>query len=146
MAYTDKEKNALNNMCPVASETLLGNVLDDVHDRIDAIEEVNDYGIYGIVKAITADATGGVTVAVPFDCRVVDVIAESSFTLENATVKLVNGTTDVTNAIDIDTINVVSRAGTIDAAAAEFDKGDNFKLVTVGATAKAVVTILVRKR
>lgn len=145
MAYTDKEKNALNNMCPVASKTLLGIVLDDVHDRIDNIEEVNNYGVYGIVKAITADATGGVTVAAPFNCRVVDVIAESSATVESATVKLVNGTTDVTDAIDIDTVKVVSRAGTIDAAAAEFYVGDNFKLVTAGATDKAVVTILVRK-
>ena len=94
---------------------------------------------------VGADATGGLTFTVPFDCTVFDVVVQASGTSGAGTVLLSNGTNAVTNAIVMASDKAITRAGTIDSAYSSFTAGDNFTFTTNGASDKGFVKLMVLK-
>ena len=91
---------------------------------------------------ITADASSGLAVTVPFAIKIIDVIVISTASVGSATVKLTDGTNDITDAIVAATDTNVVRAGTIDDAYNEIAAGGTLKVVTNGASDRADVYIM----
>lgn len=69
-----------------------------------------------VKKAVTADATGELSITIPYDMEVVDVIVQCTAGNASGTLTLKNGGNAVTNAIACVTDKVIARAGTIDDA------------------------------
>lgn len=135
MSISESEKNALNNMCPVASKVKLG----------DEVEHVTSNGLYTVTGTITADATSGLAVSVPFDCTIVDVVVQCTTANASGTVTVSDGTNDITDAIVCAVDKTIVRAGTIDDAYSGLSEGDTLTFTTNGAADRGVVEVIVKK-
>lgn len=69
-----------------------------------------------VKKAVTADATGELSITIPYDMEVVDVIVQCTAANASGSLTLKKGGTAVTDAIACVTDKVIARAGTIDDA------------------------------
>lgn len=101
-----------------------------------------------IVKEITVDATGGIKIFdsnAPCAFEVLDVIVQARVSNGSGSMKLTNGSNDITNAIACVTDKVIARAGTIDNDYSEIAKDGSLVIVANGAADRALVTIIVRK-
>ena len=67
-----------------------------------------------VKKAITADATGGVSVTIPYDMEVVDIVVQCTAANSGGTLTLKNGSTAISNAIICAVDTTITRASTID--------------------------------
>jgi len=87
--------------------------------------------------------------AAPYAFEVVDVIIQPRGASTNGTIKITDGTNDITNAITCATDKTMARAGTIDNAYSSIAKGGTLEIVCAGDTIGntiALVTILAVKR
>ena len=92
--------------------------------------------------AVTADATGGATVSVPYDMKIIDVTVQCTAANASGTLTLRSGTTAITDAIACATNHAIDRAATIDDAQASIATTDNINLLANGAGDRGVVYIL----
>ena len=88
---------------------------------------------------VIADASSGIAYPLPYEIDIVDVIARSTATIVSATVTVSDGSDDITDALDIDTIDVRDVPATIDTTFAE--GVSSLTLTTNGATDRAVVYV-----
>lgn len=95
-----------------------------------------------VEKEITADASSGVTANVPFTMDIMYIVAVSTATVASATVTVSDGTNDISNAIDIDTVDVVSAAGTIDTTYASVLANTSLTFTTVSSADRAKVYVI----
>ncbi len=70
---------------------------------------------------------------VPAKFRIIDMVVMGITTQGSGTVKLTDGSSDITNAIVAATTKAMTRAGTIDIAKNELDAGDTLKVVVANA-------------
>lgn len=101
-----------------------------------------------IVQEVTEDATGGLTIFdgdAPCAFEVLDVIVQARTSNGGGSMKLTNGSNDITDAIACVTDKVIGRAGTIDNAYSEIPVDGSLVIVSNGAADRALVTIIVRK-
>ena len=80
----------------------------------------------------------------PAKFRIMDVLVTTIVTAGSGTVKLTDGTTDITNAIVAATTKAVTRAGTIDIAKNEIDAGGTLKVVVANSADARVFILCVR--
>ena len=80
----------------------------------------------------------------PAKFRIMDVLVTTIVTAGSGTVKLTDGTTDITNAIVAATTKAVTRAGTIDIAKNEIDAGGTLKIVVANSADARVFIHCVR--
>ena len=98
-----------------------------------------------ITYAVTADATSGLAIydsAVPFDFEILDVVVQCTAANASGTLKLTDGTSDITDAIVCAVDKTIGRAGTIDDAKSSLSAGDTLKVVSNGAADRGTVTII----
>jgi len=95
---------------------------------------------------IVADATSGLDFNVPEALTVVGVKAISTAASASATVKLTDGTNDISDALSIATLDGVDRETSIDLTYASIHKGGALQLVTHAAADRAKVLIEVVPR
>ncbi len=101
-----------------------------------------------IEKEIDEDATGGLTIYdanAPCGFEILDVKVQARVTSSSGSVKLTDGTNDITDAIACDTDKVIARAGTIDDDYSTIAKNGSLKVVTNGSADRGLVTISVKK-
>lgn len=127
-----EEAPAINNAMPANQNAMLGDKVSDLTYKSPAIIEA----------AITADATGGLAITVPYDLKIVDVIVQCTAANALGTVTVRNVATAITDAIVCAVNKVIGRAGTIDAAQATLLKGGNLNVVTNGAADRGVVSLV----
>jgi len=92
------------------------------------------------VKVFDSDA--------PFKFRIVDVVIEPRGASTNGTMKITNGTNDITNAMVCAVDKTMVRAGTIDNAYSTIAKGGSLSIVCAGdavASTIGLVTIKIQK-
>jgi hypothetical protein len=77
---------------------------------------------------------------------IVDVVVRSKATSGSGSLKLTNGTNDISNAIACATDKAVARAGTVDSAYSTIAKGGTLKVVSNGSTDRGLITIIAIKR
>ena len=80
----------------------------------------------------------------PAKFRILDVSVTTIVTAGSGTVKLTDGTTDITNAIVAATTKAVTRAGTIDIAKNEIDAGGTLKVIVANSADARVSVLCVR--
>lgn len=107
------------------------------------IRSAEQYGLAVLSQAITADATGALSITVPFACRVIDVIVTATAASGSGTVTLRTSTTAISDAIVCAVDTTVVRAGTLDDAYTTLAAGDNLNVITNGAADRGVVDVLV---
>ena len=86
--------------------------------------------------------------AAPFKFRILDVIIEPRGASTNGTMKITNGTNDITNAMTCAVDKTIARAGTIDDAYSTISAGGSLSVVCAGdAVASTIgrVTIIAEK-
>ena len=97
---------------------------------------------------VTADASAGLSIFnanAPFKMKIVDVIVETTATVTSETVKLTNGTNDITNLVVSDTDLAVTRVGTIDRAYSTIAKGGSLKVVALTSAGRMSLTVIALK-
>jgi translation elongation factor EF-1alpha len=109
------------------------------------LRDSQDYGGATIVSEITADATGGKTVTIPFGVEILDVTIQCRATNAAGTVTVKKGSTAITDAIVCATDKAVTRCGSIDKAQSVLATTDTLKLYTNGAADRALVSIFCRR-
>lgn len=87
---------------------------------------------------ITADASSGLAYTFDFPIDITNVIARSTATVASATVTVSDGTNDITDAIDIDTVDTNIEALTVDTTYASVS---GVTLTTVSAADRAIVFV-----
>lgn len=110
--------------------------LDSLKSR--ALGKLNEVQKVAVELDITADASSGLAFELPYKMLVTGVTAISTATVASATVTVSDGTNDITDAIDIDTLDARFDALTIDLTYAEVE---SVTLTTVSAADRAKVFI-----
>jgi hypothetical protein len=96
-----------------------------------------------VVRAVvSADATGGQAVTIPYDMYLIDVIVQCNAANASGTLQLRNGTTAITDAIACATNHAVARAGTIDDAHEDILTTDSINLLANGAADRGTVYLI----
>ncbi len=137
---------AINNLGPECKEADLGTEIISTQKRVGMESDVIS-PILGFEYDIVADASAGVTIlaSAPFALKVVDVIVESRATSASGTVKLTNGTNDITNAIVCAVDKTVGRAGTIDDAYSTIAQGGVLAIAVNSSTDRGLVTVKLKR-
>jgi hypothetical protein len=128
MSISLNQVNELQKVDPVAQKIKLGEAV---------------YGAPIVIKkAITADATGEVSVTIPYAMEVVDVIVQCTAANGSGSLTLKKGSTAVTDAIACVTDKVIVRAGTIDDSVSTFAAGDAVSIDANGAGDRGIMWIM----
>ncbi len=151
MAYTtftaDVDAARESNHPSVNHERVLTNKLDRLQKGI------VDIGLISHAVAFTLQITTGSASedifddAIPFDCEIVDVIVQCQGTSTNGTMRITNGTNNITDAMTVAVDTTVVRAATIDNAYSSLVIGDTLEVVCAGdavASTIGLVTVIVK--
>ena len=97
-----------------------------------------------IVYDIPSDGSGGLNIFnanAPFKFQIHDVAIIAKSSILNGTVTIRNGTNAITDAIEMDTDTMVSRAGTINKVYSTINAGDTLSFITINATDRGLIVI-----
>jgi len=132
-SITTAEANELNVGSPINQKLELGT----------EIKKFQDNGLVVISKVIDADAkTEALSIDIPFDIKIIDVIVTCTAAVEAGTAQLRNSTTAISDAIIMAANHVVDRAGTLDDAQVAVGASDSINVLTNETTNRGVITIL----
>jgi len=137
MIITKKQRERMDRGCPLFDE--------------DSIEFTKVDEPILIIDIVTTGAATGLEifkVNAPFKFEILDVIIQARGTSTSGTMKLTDGTNDITDAIVVATDKAVTRVGTIDDAYSTIKKGGTLEIVCGGTTigdTKGIVTVVVRE-
>lgn len=135
-ALTNNQATALQSICLGVQNAQVGERLKDAVERIavneSAVSEVQSNELVQLTKEITTGTTTIQTVVVPFDIEILDVVVQARGASTNGTMKLQDGTTDITNAIICAVDKVITRAGTIDDAKSTIVAGATLGVICAG--------------
>ena len=93
---------------------------------------------------VTADASSGKTTVLPFPIRIIDVVLTATATSALGTMKLTDGTHDITDTMACATLDTQARASTIDVTYSKLYSGN---IVAVGSAAavRGTISIIVER-
>ncbi len=151
MAYTtftaDVDAAREANHPPVNHERVLTNKLDRLQRGI------VDMGVISHAVAFTLVITTGSSselifdANIPFDFEIIEVIVQMQGTSTNGTMKIADGTNDITDAMTVAVDKTIARAGTIDDAYSSLVIGGTLEVVCAGDSVAAtigLVTVIVK--
>ena len=128
------------------------NSMSNVYDKIDKGTQPNLQAaalgtlIKGspiiVKKAITADATGEVSVTIPYDMEVVDIVVQCTAANSGGTLTLKNGSTAISNAIICAVDTTITRAGTIDDSVSSLTTSSTVTIDANGAADRGIMWII----
>lgn len=114
------------------------------------IRDLEKKSLYFFEASVEADATGGLDVfdsdGAPFALEVIYVIAQCRVAKALGTVKLTDGTDDISNAIVMAVDKTSIMSGTIDNSKSTIAKGGTLKVVTNDADDRGLVTTVAVRR
>lgn len=132
---TANEASIIDNMNPDTEKVSLGS----------KIRNVEQYGLCILEASITADATSGLSVTVPFACEVIDVIVQARAASGGGTATVRVSTNAISDAIVMAVDTTIVRAGTINDAYSTLAAGDSLNVITNGAADRGLVEIIVKR-
>jgi hypothetical protein len=94
---------------------------------------------------VTADATAGLAIAVPYPMEILDVIVQCRAANVGGTLQLKNGATAINDAQICAVDKVITRAGTIDDAQSSLTPATVLKVFSNGAADRGLITIIGRR-
>ena len=135
MALTQKEADQLDQSDPTRQKTEIGNEV--------LAQQTIDANTPRVVRfAITANATGALSITIPYDMVILDVWVECTTASGGGTATLRKSTTAITDAMVMAVDKTMVHAGTIDDAQSTILTTDSINVITNGAADRGVVTIL----
>lgn len=135
MALSADQASEVDNSSPTAQKVALGTEMKRVGD-------VQVYNPIAVSFAVTADATSGLSIAIPYDMLIIDVIVECTTANASGTLTLRKSTTAITDAIVCAVDKVITRAGTIDDAQSTILTTDSINVISNGAADRGKITII----
>lgn len=142
MALSAANADKVNRMTPVTQETALGTEVARIGNLIDVETAISVYQPLMLNFNVTADASSGLAITIPYSMYITDVIVQCRATVENGTIKLTNGASDITDTIACATDKALDHAASIDNSKALIDTTTVMKAVSSGATVRGLVSIL----
>jgi len=94
---------------------------------------------------VTADATAGLAITVPYPMEILDVIVQCQAANAGGTLQLKNGATAINDAQVCAVDKVITRAGTIDDAVSSLTTATVLKVFSNGAADRGLITIIGRR-
>jgi len=131
MSLSTTEKDILNNSNPVNQKISLG---DEVYNN-------SVYSPVVLSAAITADATGGLSIDVPFNMTIYDVVVVATAASGSGTVTLRSSTNAISDAIACAVDTTVARAGTLDDTYTAVTSATSLNVITNGANDRGLVYV-----
>ncbi len=135
MSLTENEADIIDNSSPVSQKTELGS-------EVYAQQTIDSNTPRVIRYAVTADATGALSITVPYNMIIMDVWVECTTANASGTLTLRKATTAITDAMICAVDKVVVRAGTIDDAQSTILTTDSINVISNGAADRGIITIL----
>lgn len=135
MTISAAQATYLDKSDPVRQQVALGTEIKDIQDKA-------AYAPIFIKVSITADATAGQSVSIPYAFELVDVIVQARATSTSGTVQVRKSTTAITDAIIMATDTNITRAGTINDAQSTILTTDSINVITHGAGDKGLVILV----
>lgn len=106
------------------------------------LNELNDYSMVVLSAEVTADATAGLSIPVPFPMVVDLVNVNCKFTVSGGTIQLKNGSTAITDAIACATSGASGRNATLDDTVVTLNKSTVLKAFAANATTRGRITVI----
>jgi len=141
MSLTDIEAEKLNNSSPVDQKVSTGTEIKANQDGLVVNTAIDSNQPLTIAFPVTADATGGLAITIPYAMTIYDVIVVATVANGSGTLTLKNGATAITDAIACVTDKAVARAGTIDNAVSSITTATTMTVVSAGAGDRGIVYI-----
>ncbi len=154
MLFTNAQIDRLNRSCPMLAGVKVG-------DKFGKLEkgDLAEVGISGVginfpiflTYEITTGAATGLEIFkanAPFKFEILEVIIQARGASVNGTMKLTDGTNDITDTIVCAVDDTIGRAGTIDDSKATIDVDETLEVVCAGdviASTIGLVTVVIRK-
>lgn len=132
MPFTSSEATIINKFNADCEKSQLGT----------EIKAIQDNAPYIYKYAVTADATGGLSVTATEAFEIVDIIVQARATSSSGTVQVLKGSSAISDAIVCAVDTTITRAGTIDDAYSTIAIGDSIKFTTHGANDRGTVTLI----
>jgi hypothetical protein len=108
--------------------------------------ELSTGSMIAIDFAITADATSGLTITIPYDFDLRDVIVQCTTANALGTATLRNTTNAISDAMAMAVDATIARAGTLDDTYTAISTTDSINVITNGAADRGIITLIgVRK-
>lgn len=149
---TSEEVKHYQQICPGVQENQIGARLKDAVERIvvneAAIAVVQANEMVQLTFEITTGSGTIQLVTVPFGIEVLDMIIQARGNSTNGTMKLNDGTNDITDAVVCAVDTTITRAGTIDDSKASIAAGADLGIICAGdtvANTKGLITIVARR-
>lgn len=149
---TSEEVKHFHGICPGVQKNQIGARLKDAVERVivneSAIAIIQAYELVQLTFEITTGSATIQKVVVPFDIEVLDMIIQARGASTNGTMKLNDGTDDITDAVVCAVDKVIGRAGAIDDSKVSIAAGADLGIICAGDTVgntKGLVTIVARR-
>jgi len=142
MALSAANTAIVNRMNEDAQKTAVGTEIARMGNLIDIESAISAYQPLMLNFNVTADASSGLAITIPYSMYITDVIVQCRATVENGTIKLTNGGTDITDTIACATDKALDHAASIDNSKALIDTTTVMKAVSSGATVRGLVSII----
>ena len=142
MSFSTTNANIVNRMNADAQKTAVGTEIARISQLVDIETAFSVYQPLMLNYNVTADASSGLAITVPYSMYITDVIVQCRATVENGTIKLTNGASDITDTIACATNKALDHAASIDNSKALIDSTTVLKAVSSGATVRGLVSII----
>lgn len=129
---TSTEAEKINNESPTFQEVALGDKLSELSTGTPIFIDV----------AITADATSGQSVTIPYNFVLRDVIVQCTAANASGTATVRSGANAISDAIVMAVDTVITRAGTLDDTYTTITTSDSINVITNGAGDRGIVTLV----
>lgn len=142
-----QDKFKLDNMSPEAKGAGIGALIGEIEEEIGLGVSISGVDVSSpiiVTYEVTADATLGLNIFnanCPFPIQIRRVDVECRATSGGGTLKLTDGTNDITDAITCAVDTTCTNSGTIDGAYSTISAGGTLAVVTANAADRALVTI-----
>lgn len=154
MLFSNAQIKRLNRSCPMLAGVGVGSKFEKLEKGDLSESSITDVGINFpilLTYAVTTGAATGLEIFkanAPFKFQVLDVIIQARGASTSGTMKLTNGTNDITDTIVCAVDKTLGRAGTIDVAYSEIDVDETLEVVCAGDTVGdtiGLVTVVIKK-
>lgn len=126
MSITDLE--ALDKALPINQKVQISDLIQKI--------------LFTIPVTIAADATGGQTVTVPYDLKVIEIIVQCTAANGSGTLTLRQGTTAISDAMICAVDKVIVRAGTLDDDETTITTSESINVIANGASDRGIMYII----
>lgn len=135
MALTQEEADKLDASDPTRQETEIGN-------EVLAQQTIDASTPRMIRYAVTADATGALSIPVPYGMVITDAHVECTTANVGGTLTLRSGTNAISDAMICAVDKTIVRAGTLDDAYTTLTTATSLNVIANGAADRGIITIL----